>query len=128
MKDFINLYLGELITAIIASLGGGFSGWFFTRQKYEAETKSVETDNIGKEIDNGNKIIEMYQKALSDLETRYEEKYKELKDSFDEKYLELKKRYDLQIILLQKDNEDCQKNYEVLKTAVDKNKKDLKKS
>lgn len=69
MKQFIL----ENIETIIASIAGtgGFLGWFFERRKKKIEYQGAEADVESKEIDNGEKIIDMYKKALDDLTERH---------------------------------------------------------
>lgn len=71
---FITLYLKDLILVF----GTAFTTWFFSRKKENVEITSTE-------IDNGQKIIELYQKSLDDLETRHKEQFEELKKMYDAK-------------------------------------------
>lgn len=63
---------------ILILFGSSFTTWFFVRKKQQAETTSTE-------IDNGQKIIELYQKSLDDLELRHKEQFEELKKMYDAK-------------------------------------------
>ncbi len=67
IADFITQHLGELITALVA----GFFGWFFQRKQKHAELEALKADN-------SQKIVDLYQEALGDLKSRYDEKFNEL--------------------------------------------------
>lgn len=74
ITTFVLTYLKEILILFASS----FTTWFFVRKKQQAETTSTE-------IDNGQKIIELYQKSLDDLETRHKEQFEELKKMYDAK-------------------------------------------
>ena len=69
---FITLYLKDFLILF----GSSFATWFFVRKKQKAETSTVE-------IDNGQKIIELYQQSLTDLELRHKEQFDELKKMYE---------------------------------------------
>lgn len=74
ITTFVLTYLKEILILFASS----FTTWFFVRKKQQAETTSTE-------IDNGQKIIELYQKSLDDLEARHKEQFEELKKMYDAK-------------------------------------------
>ena len=73
--EFITPYLGEFLTALISIS----VTWLFSRKRQQAELITLE-------IDNGKKIIELYQSSLDDLNKRHEELFKELKDMYESKF------------------------------------------
>jgi len=74
IETFFSIYLKDLLILFSSS----FLTWFFVRKKQQAETSTVE-------IDNGQKIIELYQQSLTDLETRHREQFEQLKKMYDAK-------------------------------------------
>jgi len=110
MKEFI----AENIHTILVSIagGGGFLGWFFERRKKKLENESTEADVESKEIDNGEKIIDMYKKALDDLTERHEKKFTEISALYEKKIESLKEEITIQnriIKNLRKENADLRK-------------------
>jgi len=84
---------GQIILAIVSA----FLGWFFQRKQKHAELEAMKADN-------GQKIVDLYQEALSDLKLRYDEKFDGLHKEMDalrrnvemwkNKYRDLKKDFD----------------------------------
>lgn len=105
--QFILENINLLLAGLISGFTGSFFGWFFTRKQYNAQAESTE-------IDNGQKIIDLYQKTLDDLKQRYEEKYNELRQTYDLKILSLQQ----QIELLTKEHDDCTRQYNELKRKL----------
>ena len=108
MNEFLQRYLGEMITALIA----GFGAWFFERKR-----KKVEVQNLN--ADYSKSIMEMYQNALTDLKDRYEERYTFLKNEYDLKFQHL----NLKMEQMQKDQEMWKNKYTSLKKEIDLEKK-----
>lgn len=57
MQDFLT----NIFSYIIAPVASGFAGWFFAKRKIKAEAESGELDNV-------DKALEIYRKAIKDLE------------------------------------------------------------
>lgn len=53
----------EVLITLGLSLVSGFSGWFFGRAKYQAETRGVERTNDRSEIENLNLIAKEWKEA-----------------------------------------------------------------
>lgn len=93
MIDLIQPYIGELITGLVA----GFGTWFFQRKQKHAELESLRANNY-------QKIVDLYQEALTDLKKTYDEKFKDLHNEVEllrknvelwkNKYRDLKKAFD----------------------------------
>jgi molecular chaperone GrpE (heat shock protein) len=79
MMNFLQLYVGEIMTALIA----GLVGWFFTRKKQKVDVTTTE-------IDNAAKMMQMYKDALDDLGDRYENKYNSVAKLYEDKETVLK--------------------------------------
>lgn len=100
MNEVIQLILESLIPI---GVGGGI-GWVFHRYKHKAEVKGLEAQAKGKEVDNAQKIIDLYQEALNDLKKNYEGRFADLQKEIDslrnnvelwkKKYRDLKKAFD----------------------------------
>lgn len=94
IKDLIFEHLATLIGIMLA----GFGGWFFQRKQKHAELEALKANN-------SQKIVDLYQEALSDLKIRYDEKFEELHKELDmlrknvelwkNKYRDLKQEFDL---------------------------------
>lgn len=89
----------DTLYAVLLSAGtgiaGGFSGWLFTRKKYNTEVDSNEINNLKDSITIYHTIIEDEKQRIDDLTKRcdrYEEKITELEDSnkqFRDRYLSI---------------------------------------
>lgn len=117
--DFLQPYLGNLITALVA----GFGGWFFQRKQKHAELEALRADN-------SKQVVQLYQDALDDLKVRYEEKFTttqkdynaktaNLIKNFEGRHQELEKRFDS----LQKDYDSVKRKYTALKKEFEEYKK-----
>lgn len=60
-----------ILISVLTALGGGFSGWFFTRKKYKTEVDSNVIHNLEKSFD-------VFSKTINFCEQRIEELTKEL--------------------------------------------------
>jgi len=97
MLEFLQPFIGEIIVGAVMA----FLGWFFERRKKKAEySKSM---------------IDIYQDALTDLKTRYDEKYAFLKNEYDLKF----KHLTFQMDQLRKDQEMWKNKYSSLKKEFD---------
>ena len=107
MRDFFQKYLGELLTAVI----GGFAGWFFQRRMKRAAVHAAQADNQ-------QKIMDLYQEALDDLEARYEKRLAFLKRECDERFQSLQ----AEIKALKQNLERWKQKYRTLRRAVEDDK------
>ena len=89
-------FLKENIATIITMLTG-IGAWGYERNRRKLEIKQFETSN-------NKSIMDLYQEALDDLKSRYDEKFKELEE---------------EIRVLKTHLEDERKKYRSLKTAFD---------
>jgi uncharacterized membrane protein len=108
---FLTLYLKDALLLF----GSSFATWFFVRKKQKAETSTVE-------IDNGQKIIELYQQSLTDLELRHKEQFDELKKMYEAKFQAFKVQ--IESFTLQIDN--LHKELDLWKTKYEASQKELK--
>lgn len=93
MIDILHPYFGNVISIVV----GGFFGWFFQRKQKHAELEALKSNNL-------QKIVDMYQEALTDLKVRYEDRFNELHKEIESlrknvevwknKYRDLKKAFD----------------------------------
>jgi len=114
ITTFLAQYAGEFLTAFISI----FVTWIFTRRKQNAETNTVE-------IDNGQKIIELYQQSLTDLEARHKEQFDELKQIYEAKFQTFKAQvesFTLQIKSLHEELEVWKIKYETSQNELKKKK------
>lgn len=88
----------EMLVQIISPIAGGGAGYLFARRKNKLENQSLETQNVG---DN----LELYQKMLDDLEKRYNKSLDAQRAHYDEKLTELK----LSIEELKRELEECKR-------------------
>ena len=118
MNELISTHLTEIINFLILVISGGF--WMDARKK-RAEVKSSEADAT-------QKIVELYQSAIDDLEKRYKQRYTEL-DSFykdrlknletslrEEIKKEFDKKYGAKLIELENEIKSLRTNLELWKT------------
>lgn len=83
MTQFIQDNIFQILTTIF---GGSFSlAYIFERKKNKAVTKGVEAEVEMKEINNSEKVVDLYKQALDDLENRYEKKYLEISALYERK-------------------------------------------
>lgn len=115
MLEFLQPYLGEFITAILAA----FLGWFFERKRKKVEVANLAVEGNKAEADYSKSIMDIYQEALTDLKIRYEERYAFLKNEYDLKFANT----NLQIQQLKKDQEMWKNKYTSLKKEFDAYKK-----
>lgn len=57
----------DIIIVIITNLVTGFTGWFFTKKRYEADTKSVEIDNYEKALGFYKELVDDCNERLNTL-------------------------------------------------------------
>lgn len=95
-------YLSEIAIAIT-----GIAAWLFERKKRREDLKSAQTENI-------QKIVDLYQEALSDLKVRYDIEIKELEF-----------KYDLKFKGLEEDLEKVRSNLNIYKTRYTSLKRDF---
>lgn len=88
MIQFLTDNFSTILLALFGS--GSFTMFFFERRKNKAIAKGAEAEAESKEIDNGNKVIDLYKKALDDLPNRYEFKYNEMAKLWEKKATMLK--------------------------------------
>ena len=100
--EIYKAYLSEIAIAIT-----GIAAWLFERKKRREDLKSAQTENI-------QKIVDLYQEALSDLKGRYDTEIKEL---------ELK--YDLKFKILAEDLKQVRTNLNLYKTKYTNLKRDF---
>lgn len=101
--EFISQHFGIIISSIFG--GTGLIGWVLEKKKNKAQANTVE-------IDNSDKVIDQYRKALDDLEIRYEKKYAELSEACDRKVQILEdeiKAHRRRYNLLKQENTDLRK-------------------
>ena len=104
MKSFFQKYIAEFLTALI----GGFAAWFFQRKRKRVEVKAAQADNQ-------QKIMDLYQEALDDLEERYEKRFAFLKAEQEAHFATLQ----TEIKNLKRNLERWKKKYQVLKQEFD---------
>ena len=124
MKTFIIENIETILVSILG--GGGFLGWFFERRKRNLQNEETAADVESKEIDNGEKIIKMYQDALLDLENRcsklkgrYETQFNEFTALYEKKIKLLKEEILVQKRInknLRRENADLRKRIKELET------------
>lgn len=88
--------LTEPIVGFLGALLTGLAGFLFGKRKLLAEVAGMNADNEGKEIENADKLVNLYKEALDDLGSRYETKFKEFSDLSDKKVLMLQQQIDFQ--------------------------------
>ncbi len=101
--EFVSQHLVTILSTIFG--GTGLLGWFFEKRKNQAQTDTVE-------INNSDKVIDQYRKALDDLEARYEKKYLELAEACDRKVNIMEdeiKAHKRRFNLLKQENTDLRK-------------------
>lgn len=104
---FFQKYLGEFFTVLV----GAFGGWFFQRKRKKAEVDAAKADNQ-------QKIMDLYQEALDDLEKRYEKRFEFLKREYEQRFEPLKTQIEslqAEIKKLEKVVETWKKKYQSLK-------------
>jgi len=79
--------LYQILYIIISSILSSGATFFFTRNKYKAEVKNIEVENI-------NKIIDIYKKELDSVNLRIE-KYLEKIHKLENKVNDLKQELNL---------------------------------
>ena len=105
MKSFFQKYIAEFLTALI----GAFAGWFFERKRKRAEVNAAKADNQ-------QKIMDLYQEALDDLEERYEKRFAFLKAEQEAHFQTLQ----AEIKALKKNLELWKKKYRLLKEELER--------
>jgi len=88
MKDFLLNHLDQLISFVALAISGGL--WIDTKKK-KAELKSMQANAKGADADATQKIVDLYQEAIDDLEKRYKKRYEELDAFYKERLENMKK-------------------------------------
>lgn len=92
----INELFTEPIIAFLSAILTGVAGFIFGKRKLRAEVEGMNADNEGKEIENADKLVQLYKETLDDLGNRYEVKFKDFSDLSDKKVLMLQEQIDFQ--------------------------------
>lgn len=92
----INELFTEPIIAFLSAILTGVAGFIFGKRKLRAEVAGMNADNEGKEIENADKLVQLYKETLDDLGNRYEAKFKDFSDLSDKKVLMLQQQIDFQ--------------------------------
>ncbi len=92
----INELFTEPAIAFLSAILTGVAGFIFGKRKLRAEVAGMNADNEGKEIENADKLVQLYKETLDDLGNRYEEKFKDFSDLSDKKVLMLQEQIDFQ--------------------------------
>ncbi len=92
----INELFTEPFIAFLSAILTGVAGFIFGKRKLRAEVEGMNADNEGKEIENADKLVQLYKETLDDLGNRYEAKFKDFSDLSDKKVLMLQEQIDFQ--------------------------------
>ena len=71
--------LYAILMSVASAVGGGFSGWFFTRKKYNTEVDANVIENLASSFTLYKENIEYCKKTIKELQDTIEE-YKEKND------------------------------------------------
>lgn len=83
--------LYAILMSVATAIGGGFSGWFFTRKKYHTEVDANVIKNLASSFTLYKENIEYCEKTIKDLKDTIEE-YKLKNDKLEKDLTELKER------------------------------------
>ncbi|MGC4130417.1 MAG: hypothetical protein QM564_12885 [Bergeyella sp.] len=85
MTDFFLEHIAPHIGVFVSAVLTGIAGFLFGKRKLRAEVAGMNADNEGKEIENAEKLVNLYKDTLDDLGNRYEVKYREVTALFENK-------------------------------------------
>jgi hypothetical protein len=121
MIELFKDYIGEMLVAVV----GGVIAYLSNRGGRKAAAKeliSKDAEIASLKINNSNQIMEQYQKALTDLEQRYESKHNYLQGDYNRRLEDIKEDYERRIKFI---NETNDHRYTSLSRKYDKLKSDF---
>lgn len=77
MIDWLVNWFGNNIITIVTIIGGAIA-WLYERTKRKEDLATLQQENQKLRTENDSSIVSLYQNALNDLKTRYDEKFAEL--------------------------------------------------
>jgi DNA anti-recombination protein RmuC len=125
MIELFKDYIGEailLVLGVITTYLSGRQAKNTAVKESAAALKHKDAEIASLKINNSNQIMEQYQKALTDLEQRYESKHNYLQSDYNRRLEDIKEDYERRIKFI---NETNDHRYTSLSRKYDKLKSDF---